>query len=184
MKVHYYYPYKSDKPDKKYYIITKTEKKVYFGAAGYSDFTKTNKDEARKQRYIKRHENNEDWSKSGIDTAGFWSRRLRLDASRELPCGYPRVPQSPVGLSGSPVLMQRDQSARLTGPCCRHKPVRPAESACLPECPGASRPSRSKSPPSRRAGGHTTRFARRAKSTLHSNGLYSVAGLRVHTSMV
>jgi hypothetical protein len=72
MKVHYYYPYKSDKPEKKYYIITKSEKKIYFGAAGYSDFTK-HKDEARKQRYIKRHEKNEDWSKSGIDTAGFWS---------------------------------------------------------------------------------------------------------------
>ena len=31
----YYYPYKSDKPDKKYYIITKDNKRVYFGAAGY-----------------------------------------------------------------------------------------------------------------------------------------------------
>ena len=28
-----YYPYK------KYYIITNNDKKVYFGAAGYSDFT-------------------------------------------------------------------------------------------------------------------------------------------------
>ena len=36
MKLHYYYPYKSDKPEKKYYIITKSEKKIYFGAAGYS----------------------------------------------------------------------------------------------------------------------------------------------------
>ena len=50
-----YWPYKSDKPEKKYYIITKDNKRVYFGAAGYSDFTK-HKDEARKQRYIKRHE--------------------------------------------------------------------------------------------------------------------------------
>ena len=48
-------------------------KKVYFGASGYSDFP-THKDEARKQRYINRHKNNEVWSKSGIDTAGFWSR--------------------------------------------------------------------------------------------------------------
>jgi hypothetical protein len=30
------------------------------------------KDEARRQRYIKRH-NNENWSKSGIDTAGWQS---------------------------------------------------------------------------------------------------------------
>ena len=69
-----YWPYKSDKPEKKYYIITKDNKRVYCGAAGYSDFT-LHKDEARKLRYIKRH-NNEDWSKSGIDTAGFWSRWL------------------------------------------------------------------------------------------------------------
>ena len=70
-----YHPYKSDKPDKKYYIITNNDKKVYFEAAGMSDFTK-HKDEARKQRYIKRHQNNENWSKSGIDTAGFWFRWL------------------------------------------------------------------------------------------------------------
>ena len=70
-----YHPYKSDKPDKKYYIITNNDKKVYFGAAGMSDFTK-HKDEARKQRYIKRHQNNENWSKPGIDTAGFLSRWL------------------------------------------------------------------------------------------------------------
>jgi len=72
----YYYPYISkDKSEKKYYIITKDNKKVYFGAAGMSDFT-IHKDEARKQRYIKRHEKNEIWTKSGIDTAGWWSRWL------------------------------------------------------------------------------------------------------------
>jgi hypothetical protein len=68
-----YYPYKSDKPDKKYYIITNSDKKVYFGAAGMSDFTK-HKDEARKQRYIDRHKKNESWTNK--DTAGFWSRWL------------------------------------------------------------------------------------------------------------
>ncbi len=69
-----YYPYKSsDKPDKKYYIITNTNKKVYFGAAGYEDFTIT-KNEDQRQRYIARHKKNEDWTKSGIDTPGFWSR--------------------------------------------------------------------------------------------------------------
>jgi len=77
MKVHYYYPYKSDKPDKKYYIITKSEKKIYFGQAGASDMTQ-HKDEDRKNRYIKRHEKNESkfWNKSGIDTPSFWSRFL------------------------------------------------------------------------------------------------------------
>jgi hypothetical protein len=68
-----YYPYKSiDKDGKKFYIITNDNKKVYFGAAGYEDFT-THKDEARKQRYITRHKKNEDWNKTGINTPGFWS---------------------------------------------------------------------------------------------------------------
>ena len=70
----HYYPYKSDKPDKKYYIITNKNKKVYFGAAGMSDYT-IHKDEARKQRYINRHQKNESkfWNKSGIDTPSFWA---------------------------------------------------------------------------------------------------------------
>jgi hypothetical protein len=55
--------------------MTNSGRKIYFGAAGMSDFTK-HKDEARKQRYINRHKNNEMWTKSGIDTAAFWSRWL------------------------------------------------------------------------------------------------------------
>jgi hypothetical protein len=74
----YYFPYPSDKPEKKYYIITKDNKRVYFGAAGYEHFSSGHKDEERKQRYIKRHEKNESkfWNKSGIDTPSFWSRFL------------------------------------------------------------------------------------------------------------
>ena len=70
-----YYPYPAYDGKHKYYILTESDKKVYFGAAGYSDFTK-HKDEERKNRYINRHKNNENWTKSGIDTAGFWSRYL------------------------------------------------------------------------------------------------------------
>ncbi len=70
-----YHPYKSDKPGKNYYIITNSGKKVNFGQASASDFTH-HRDEQRKQRYIDRHKSNETWSKSGIDTAGFWSRWL------------------------------------------------------------------------------------------------------------
>jgi hypothetical protein len=67
-----YYPYKSiDKPDKKYFIITNTGKRVYFGDSRYEDFT-THKDEERKQRYIDRHKKNEDWN--DINSAAFWSR--------------------------------------------------------------------------------------------------------------
>lgn len=54
---------------------TKREKTVKFGAAGYEDFT-THKDEARKAAYISRHKAREDWTKTGVDTAGFWSRWL------------------------------------------------------------------------------------------------------------
>ena len=44
-----YHPYQSDKPNKKYFIVTKNDKRVYFGASGYSDFT-IHRDEERKQR--------------------------------------------------------------------------------------------------------------------------------------
>ena len=78
-----YYPYLSDKPDKKYFIITSSNKKIYFGQAGYNDYTIYYKNEGKdiadkkKKAYIARHSKmGEDWGKSGIDTAGFWSRFL------------------------------------------------------------------------------------------------------------
>lgn len=46
---------------------------VRFGAAGMSDFTK-HKDEERKQRYLDRHRETENWN--DITTAGAWSRWL------------------------------------------------------------------------------------------------------------
>lgn len=48
---------------------------VHFGATGYSDFTQ-HKDKARRDRYIDRHRGRENWGKTGIATAGFWSRWL------------------------------------------------------------------------------------------------------------
>ena len=68
-----YYPYLSDKPDEKYFIITSSGRKIYFGSAGMSDYT-IHKDPERKNRYIQRHQKKENWAKSGLDTAGFWSR--------------------------------------------------------------------------------------------------------------
>ena len=70
-----YYPYPANDGKHKYYIITASGKKVYFGAIGYEDFT-IHKDQSRKARYIARHKNKENWTKSGINTAGFWSRWL------------------------------------------------------------------------------------------------------------
>ena len=67
-----YYPYAANDGKHKYYIITESGKKIYFGQYGASDFT-IHKDEARRQRYIERHKNRENWKKSGIDTAGWWS---------------------------------------------------------------------------------------------------------------
>jgi hypothetical protein len=70
-----YYPCPANDGKHKYYIITKSGKTIKFGAAGYSDFP-THKNEQRITLYIDRHKNNENWTKSGIDTAGFWSKHL------------------------------------------------------------------------------------------------------------
>ena len=48
---------------------------IHFGAKGYEDYT-IHKDKERKKRYIARHFSRENWNKSGICTAGFWSRWL------------------------------------------------------------------------------------------------------------
>jgi hypothetical protein len=65
----------SSKKDKKYDAVIDGTKTVSFGAAGASDYT-IHKDAARKQRYIDRHKNREDWSKEGIRTAGFYARNV------------------------------------------------------------------------------------------------------------
>jgi hypothetical protein len=71
-----YYPYPAYDGKHKYYIITNDNKKVYFGASGYEHYT-IHKNPKRKELYIKRHSKmNENWTKSGINTAGFWSRWL------------------------------------------------------------------------------------------------------------
>lgn len=63
---------RSSKADKKY-MVRIGGKTVHFGAKGMSDYT-IHKDPARKQRYIDRHHRRESWSKSGLKSAGFWSR--------------------------------------------------------------------------------------------------------------
>ena len=67
--------HQSDKPEKKMYAELQSDsgrtKRVYFGQAGASDFTK-NKDPERKKSYISRHQATENWSNP--ETAGFWSR--------------------------------------------------------------------------------------------------------------
>jgi hypothetical protein len=64
---------KSTKPEKKF-MVRIDNKTVFFGQRGASDYT-IHKDPERKQRYIVRHKRgNENWGKSGIKTAGWWSR--------------------------------------------------------------------------------------------------------------
>ncbi len=65
---------RSEKPDKKFKVVVGL-KTIHFGSKGMSDYT-INKDPNRKRLYIKRHKARENWSKSGILTAGFWSRWL------------------------------------------------------------------------------------------------------------
>ena len=50
-----------------------TKKTVQFGAKGYSDYTK-HKDKERMGRYDARHKRKENWTKSGINSAGFWAK--------------------------------------------------------------------------------------------------------------
>ena len=92
---------KSPKSDKKFRVISPDNKTVDFGAKGYSDYT-LHKNPLRMRLYVGRHggiipqylknelnknkihskmmnvssSTKEDWSKSGIMTAGFWSRWL------------------------------------------------------------------------------------------------------------
>ena len=66
---------KSKKPDKNYDARIDGTKTVSFGQEMASDFTK-HKDKDRKEAYIARHKKNEDWTKSGATTAGFWSRHV------------------------------------------------------------------------------------------------------------
>ena len=65
---------RSDRDGKKY-MVDVDGKVVHFGAEGYEDYT-IHKDPERKKRYITRHKEKENWTKSGIKTAGFWSRWL------------------------------------------------------------------------------------------------------------
>ena len=50
-------------------------KTVAFGAAGYEDFT-THKNSKRKEAYIARHRITEDWTRSGVESAGFYAKHI------------------------------------------------------------------------------------------------------------
>ena len=66
---------KSKKLGKKYDARIDGSKTVSFGQEMASDFTK-HKNTNRKEAYLARHKNNENWGASGVKTAGFWSANL------------------------------------------------------------------------------------------------------------
>ena len=45
-----YYPYPSDKPNKKFYVYTKSGKKIYFGDARYEHYTDGHLDQKKKRQ--------------------------------------------------------------------------------------------------------------------------------------
>lgn len=68
----------SSRDGKKYMVTvinnkTNSKKTIHFGAAGMSDYTK-HKDPDRMELYNIRHKKRENWTISGINTAGFWSK--------------------------------------------------------------------------------------------------------------
>ena len=71
----------SDQSEKKYMVEIERDgrrKTIHFGASGYKDYTLFSalEREQRKRNYISRHQSKEDWSESGIDTAGFWAKHI------------------------------------------------------------------------------------------------------------
>ena len=68
----YYYPYPSFNGRHKFFIITKDNKRVYFGDTRYQHYTEGHLDDERKLRYIKRHKKKEDWD--DLNSAGYYSK--------------------------------------------------------------------------------------------------------------
>ena len=66
---------KSDNKHKKFKAIIDGKKTVHFGSSAHSDF-RQHQDDQRKQSYIARHKKNEDWTKYGVETAGFMNKKL------------------------------------------------------------------------------------------------------------
>jgi hypothetical protein len=78
MVVHLFKLKSGPKKFKAEFIDDKTKKKVKsvsFGARGYENYS-THHDPERYKRYLDRHREKEDWTRSGKHTAGFWSRWL------------------------------------------------------------------------------------------------------------
>ena len=65
---------KSKRKNKKWMVKVNNET-IHFGDDRYEDYTQHG-NKMRRSLYTTRHKKNEDWTKKGINTAGFWSRWL------------------------------------------------------------------------------------------------------------
>ena len=74
---------KSTRPSKKYMVLV-DNKVIHFGATGYSDLIQ-HKNKSRKRLYENRHRSRENWTKSGIQTAGFWSKWILWNKAGLIP---------------------------------------------------------------------------------------------------
>jgi hypothetical protein len=126
-------------------------KTIHFGAKGYSDYT-IHKDPERMKRYISRHKSKENWTKSGIDTKGFWSRWL-LWSENNINKAIKKINQK-FGVkiinklsSKSPSVRKKSPSVRKKSPSVRKKsPSRKKKSPSRKK----KSPSRKKKSPSRK----------------------------------
>ena len=60
---------------KKMDAIIDGKRTVHFGQKNASDFT-LHQDQQRKELYINRHKKNENWTRPGINTAGFYAKHI------------------------------------------------------------------------------------------------------------
>lgn len=65
----------STNPEKKFMvtIFNGRKKTLHFGDSEYEDYT-IHKDPERLKKYDSRHTSRENWKKSGLHSAGFWSK--------------------------------------------------------------------------------------------------------------
>jgi hypothetical protein len=109
--------YKSNKPDKKFmvqFVNPNTDRwnTIHIGSAGMSDYTIHN-DDNRKNRYIQRHSGmNEDWTKNGIYTAGFWSHWLLWNKKTIIASIKNIEKKFKIKINNNPVLNQKHSAYR------------------------------------------------------------------------
>ena len=69
------YIIKTSSRQNKKFMVVMPDTTHHFGQVGYADYT-THNDENRKDSYIARMSVNQDWTKNGIHSAGFWAKHI------------------------------------------------------------------------------------------------------------